>query len=134
MMRAPPFTVLEMFMRPAHPLSLFVVAACTAAALTSLAHAQNAAPLATDPTAATAPLHHLALPASGSVETVETNWRNANTAVSAFPRGHADILEWEAAQVRPAHVPATTSTPAKAPAMSHGMHQHAPAAQPGAKP
>lgn len=116
-------------MRPAHPLSLFVVAACTAAALTSLAHAQDLAPLATDPAAAAAPLHHPPLPASGSVETVETDWRSANTAVAAFPRGHMDLLVWEAKQAK--------DTDAAAP-MRHGAHQHAqphaPAAQPGAKP
>ena len=121
-------------MRPAHPLSLFVVAACTAAAFTGWAHAQAARPLASDSAVATAPLHHTALAASGVVETVETDWRNANAAVSAFPRGHADILVWEAAQAHPAKAPTTTAAPAAPPPHSHGMHQHAPATQHGAKP
>lgn len=134
MLRMRPFTALEMFMRPAHPFSLFVVAAYTAAAFTGWAHAKVDRPLASDPAVATAPLHHTALAACGSVETVETDWRSANVAVSAFPRGHADILVWEAAQTHPAKAPTTTAAPVTPPAHSHGMHQHAPARQPGEKP
>ena len=134
MVRTPSFTALEMLMRPAQPLSLFVFAACTAAVFAGLAHAQDAASSVTNSAAATAPLHHTALAASGVVETVETDWRNANAAVSAFPRGHADILVWEAAQAHPAKAPTTTAAPAAPPPHSHGMHQHAPATQHGAKP
>ena len=125
MVRTPSFTALEMLMRPAQPLSLFVFAACTAAAFAGLAHAQDAASSVTNSAAPTAPLHHAPLPASGNVETVETNWRNANTAVAAFPRGHMDILVWEAKQ---AH-----GTDAAAP-MDHGMHPQTTPIRPGAKP
>lgn len=53
---------------------------------------------AVDPAAASLPLHHVALPASGAVETELADWRQANAAVAEFPRGHADILRWEATQ------------------------------------
>ena len=121
-------------MRPAHPVSFFVFAAFTAAALAGWAHAQPVTALATDVAAATAPLHHQPLPASGSVETVETDWHSANAAVATFPRGHADILAWEAAQARAANAASSAPTPAAAQPMPHNMHQHAPAAQPGVKP
>lgn len=38
-------------------------------------------------------------------------WRDANDAVAAFPRGHADILAWEAQQKA-------------APKHRHQLHQH----------
>lgn len=53
---------------------------------------------AIDPAAASLPLRHAALPASGAVETELTDWRQANAAVAEFPNGHMDILRWEAAQ------------------------------------
>jgi hypothetical protein len=56
---------------------------------------------AAQPDAATAPLIHQSLPlqppladATPSTQT----WRDAHAAVSAFPRGHADIVVWEAQQ------------------------------------
>lgn len=113
-------------MRQAHTLSSFVLAACTAAAVPVWAQAQATPPIASDPTAA-APLHYQPLPMSGSVETAQTDWRSANEAVADFPRGHADILSWEAAQARPASAPAAAPMPA-------GMRQHPPAQRPGGKP
>ncbi|MFT3811901.1 MAG: hypothetical protein QM740_00850 [Acidovorax sp.] len=53
---------------------------------------------ATDPAAPTAPLRHEKLTASGTAATQEADWRAANQAVAQFPRGHADILKWEARQ------------------------------------
>ena len=117
-------------MRPAHTLPSLVLAACMAAALPVSAWAQAPAtpPLASDPAAATLPLHHPSLPASGELEAVQTDWRSAHEAVAAFPRGHADILAWEAAQAR------ATSAPAAAQSMPSGMHHHAPAPQSGGQP
>ena len=115
-------------MRTAHTLFSFVLAACTAAALPAWAQAPATPHLATDPAAATLTLHHQPLNASGGVETVQTDWHSAHAAVAAFPRGHADILAWEAAQAR------TTSAPAAVPSMPPGRHHHAPAPRPGGQP
>ncbi len=70
---------------------------------------------AIDPAAASLPLRHAALPASGAVETELTDWRQANAAVAEFPNGHMDILRWEAAQ-------GGRSTPAPSPHGSHMQH------------
>ena len=113
-------------MRPAHTLSSFFLAACTAAALPVAAQTQAVTGSATDPAAATRPLQHLPLPASGGVETAQTDWRSAHQAVAAFPRGHADILAWEAAQARGA---GTAAQP-----LPHGMHQHPTPPRPGGQP
>lgn len=115
-------------MRHSHTLSSFVLAACTVAAVPAGAQAQATLPLASDFTAAVAPLNHKPLPASGSVETAQSDWRSANAAVADFPRGHADILQWEATQA------GRTSAPATAPPMPAGMHSHTPAPGPASQP
>lgn len=51
----------------------------------------------TDPAAPSATLQHQPLPSSGSLVSQPTDWRAANTAVAAFPRGHADVVQWEKA-------------------------------------
>ncbi len=114
-------------MRPAHTLSSFVLAACTAAALPVGAQTPTSAALrsATDPAAATVLLPHRPLPTSGGIETAKTDWRSAHEAVAAFPRGHADILVWEAAQARAADTPA---------AAQPKLHQHPPVPRPGVQP
>lgn len=69
-------------------------------------------PSALDPSTPQLPLHHTALAPSGAVSQEWADWREANAAVAEFPRGHMDILRWEAEQAgRP-----TTPTPA------HGNH------------
>lgn len=78
-------------------------------ALPLLAAAQQQRPLpdAADPAAATAPLQHQGLQAAavaalpvgaaiGATADASRAWRAAHEAVGAFPRGHADILLWEA--------------------------------------
>ena len=107
-------------MRIAH--SLIPWGALVLAATTPWAQAQTPQPLPPtasstqadwlSPAADTLPLQHPALPASGGVEQTNTPWADANAAVGAFPRGHADVLRWEAAQ-----------TPAPAPT-APGTHQH----------
>ncbi len=67
---------------------------------------------AADPQAPTAPLFYLELP-SPAPETPAPSWRQAHDAVAEFPRGHADILAWEAR--------------ATAPPGAHAQHQHPPA-------
>lgn len=43
-----------------------------------------------------------ALSAQTTVPAQETDWRKANDAVGALPRGHADVLKWERVHVPPA--------------------------------
>lgn len=50
-----------------------------------------------DADAPTRPLVHQPLENSGSIVTTPGDWRKANAAVGEFPRGHADIVKWEAA-------------------------------------
>ncbi len=53
------------------------------------------------------------------VETATVAWREAHDAVAATPRGHADIVAWEARQAAP-------SAASVAPAAGHGAHRHPP--------
>lgn len=86
-------------MRLAHTLAFLTLLAGTA-----WAQAPGPAAPAADPSAATPPPQHRPLPASGGVETAQTDWHSAHEAVAAFPRGHADIAAWE-----------STHTPARQP-------------------
>ena len=45
----------------------------------------------------------------GEIATDTADWRAANAAVAAFPRGHADVLRWEAAQAAPHPAPAAAA-------------------------
>ena len=114
-------------MRPAHSLTSFVLAlAMGAVALPSLAAEPPANTTAAEnktavfnPTAATAPLQHQPLAASGALVAQPGDWKAANAAVAQFPRGHADVLKWEKTQsAAPGH---TAPTPAPA---HHNHHQH----------
>lgn len=92
--------------------------------------AATASPAAS-PDAATVPLVHP--PFALSTTAADTappgpSWREANEAVAAFPRGHADIVAWEARQSATPPPPAPPATPH---GHQHGVHQHQ---QPGAKP
>lgn len=129
-------------MRIAHALTpwgaiLVAAAAPWAWAQTSPPAPHPAAPPSADwlnPAADSLPLLHPPLPASGAVEQSSTPWPQANTAVAAFPRGHADVLRWEAAQ--PSRAAASSgahsgnANPAQCPmgmdhpmSMSHGTHR-----------
>ncbi len=119
-------------MRLAHPLFTCLLTACTVAVLPAWAYAQGTPPNAGDPAAAAVALHHPSLSASGGVEMGQTDWHSAHAAVAAFPRGHADILAWEAAQARSA--PASADAHAMPHAMPHSMHQHPAASRPGGQP
>lgn len=94
---------------------------------------------AADAAAPTLPLLHAPLapqPPLPDAPANPENWQKAHDAVGAFPRGHADILAWESAQLaQPA--PATTQPDAGAhsvrgahggagstPTSQHPMHQH----------
>lgn len=73
-------------------------------------------PGALDPSAPQLPLRHTALAPSGAVSQEWADWREANAAVAEFPRGHMDILRWEAGQA------GTSATPADAAHGAHGAH------------
>ena len=110
-------------MRTAH--SLVFLALATAMLGTALsASAADAAqpaparPAVFDPVAPTAPLHHQALPASGSIVDPSGDWKAANAAVARFPRGHADLIRWEKARAAAEHPSADIPTDA------HQHHMH----------
>ena len=60
-------------------------------------------------------------------------WRAANTAVAQFPRGHADIVGWEAAQAQ-AGTGATGAAAPAAAAAAAMQHSGNPAMDPAAPP
>jgi hypothetical protein len=79
-----------------------------------MAHAQTAVdPAAPTPTV---PYRSVFVDTPKGVETETVDWIAANAQVAQFPRGHIDLLKWEAAQAKakasaetPA-APATTDT------------------------
>lgn len=75
------------------------------------------------PSAPTTPLAYQAIapqPPLAEAAPTATSWRDAHGAVAAFPRGHADIVTWEARNAAP---PGTTAAqPMQAPAASGGGH------------
>ncbi len=112
--------------------------ACLALLAPAFALAQNppqpAFAAAADPAAPTAPLVYQgmaprpsqALQASQAQQLGAQDWRAANAAVGQFPRGHADIVAWEAAQAKAASDTAST-VPTAPPATPM---QHPPKGQP----
>lgn len=101
------------FVFPPPPWLLLRQATCVALLTPALwplaALAQGPVADAAQPTAPTAPLVYqplAATPATPATPTPE-GWREANEAVAAFPRGHADILTWEARQGAAPAAPAT---------------------------
>ena len=69
------------------------------------------------PHAPTAPLHHQPIATGGAIVPQPGDWKEANAAVAAFPRGHADVIRWEKAQATPQSQPT-----GEKPASPH--HQH----------
>lgn len=84
---------------------------------------------ASDEATAPAPLHHPTLPLQSPQAPAEVDWTAANRAVAEFPRGHADIVNWEAHNAAATVVPPTPSPPAAKtdgaphPGMRHKMPQ-----------
>jgi len=87
-----------------HPAPLWLALALSAPAV---ALAQTPGQRAADPSTPVQPLSLPAAPAPSSLEAIELPadieraraiWRRANERVAEFPRGHADLLRWEAAQ------------------------------------
>ncbi|PUA96300.1 hypothetical protein C8C99_1115 [Acidovorax sp. 107] len=105
--------------------------ACLTLLFPLLAQAQSPSALdAARADAATAPLTYAAMPQQPPlVDTLPTPqaWRQAHEAVGAFPRGHADIVAWEAqsATAAPSSAPATATAVPQPPlhqGMQHGNH------------
>lgn len=88
--------------------------ACLALLTPLLLQAQpSVAVEAAQPDSPTAPLTHPSFsqqPAIAAASPSPQAWRAGNEAVSAFPRGHADIVAWEALQ-RALPAAATTQPP-----------------------
>ena len=82
---------------------------------------------AANPEAATAPLMYHGLVQQPMPDAIPsaTAWRDAHGAVAAFPRGHADILAWEARQGGPSQQPGAGKNPSPNPSHMH-MHMQAP--------
>ena len=121
-MRAPDFLPPFAPALPRFSLPLRRWTACLVLLAPPLAMTQTALNAA-DPQAATAPLHYTELP-TPAPETATPNWRQAHEAVAEFPRGHADILAWEAS--------AAAAQPAPTAALGwHAQHGQPPVA-PGA--
>jgi hypothetical protein len=81
--------------------------------LPAMAGAQQ--PAAADPAPAAvpqaphAPLAYTPMQPQPGADTTLAEWRTAHQAVAAFPRGHADIVRWEATQGNAPAVAAPTS-------------------------
>jgi len=106
--------------------------------------AQNPSPVqnpvattdAAQPAAPTAPLVHPHLAptkVAAGVAPSAMAWREANEAVADFPRGHADILAWEAQQGTAPASPATAKPGPMHHQGAHAMHPHR-HTEPGGKP
>ena len=112
--------------------------ACLPLLAPSLALAQNppqaALTSAADPAALTAPLGYQGItprPLKPQLLGAQ-DWRAAHNAVADVPRGHADIVAWEAAQARGSAKAMTPTLPAAATA-EHGAHaKDQPVSPPGA--
>ena len=106
-------------MRLAHALSLSTLAAALSGA-SMFAAAQPTQPRVWDASAPSMPPQHEALPASGTIVVQPGDWKAAHAAVAQFPRGHADVLQWEKTQATAAPAaPAPAAPPA-----AHGPHVH----------
>lgn len=77
-----------------------------------------------------APLHYTPLPLQSPQAPAEVDWAAANRAVAEFPRGHADIVHWEARNATATPTPPHSQNPGPQP-MPAGHHH--PAHQ-GARP
>ncbi|MDA8520263.1 hypothetical protein [Acidovorax sp. NCPPB 4044] len=91
----------------------------------STAHSATADAARAD--AATTPPRHAALPPWPD-EGAPIGWRDAHAAVAEFPRGHADIVAWEARQSAsgPARPPAAAGDPAAPRNTAHSPGHHHP--------
>lgn len=101
-------------MRTAHLVCPWLLALSTATPWVMAQTPPTTTPPAAEATAPQRALVHTPLPTSGTVIATLQDWRAANTAVGELPRGHADVLRWEAAQ-QPAPPATTSAVPAAQP-------------------
>jgi hypothetical protein len=97
--RCPPFFRLPTTSRL---LAWLLASTLTAPSLAQPAHASDGA-------TAPAPLRYPALLLQSPQAPTEGDWVAANRAVAEFPRGHADIVSWEATAAMPAASPAASA-------------------------
>ena len=110
--------------------------ACLAMLTPTLALAQNP-PLpafagAADPAAPTAPLAYQGItPRPLQAQQLGAqDWRAANAAVGQFPRGHADLVAWEATEAKAGNAATVSAPPSTCaqhgvnPAMGHATPSH----------
>ena len=108
----------------------------------SLALAQNPPPTvfdfsgAADGAAPTAPLVYQAIAPRSAARTLPAqqlgaqDWRAANAAVGQFPRGHADLVAWEATEAKAGNAATVSAPPSTSaqhgvnPAMGHATPSH----------
>ncbi len=133
-MRALEFPTLSAPALPRPVLPLTMLAACILVLAPSLAFAQPNLDAA-DPQAPTAPLPYAGLrPPSPVPEAPAPSWRQAHEAVAQFPRGHADLLAWEAEAAKAAKPTSagTSLAPALGAPSGHANHggPRGPAAEP----
>ncbi len=83
--------------------------------------AAGPAPAVEDPGAAVPALryHSVFEGRAGGVEQGTLAWRDAHAAVGQFPRGHADLVKWEARQAASATPPGPEKTPDSGAAHDH---------------
>ena len=133
-MRAPAIFLSSPSPGPSWPMRL----ACLALLSPLLAQAQSpSAPDATRADAPTAPLPYTAMPPQPPLVDALPSpqaWRQAHEAVGAFPRGHADIVAWEAQRgSAPPPAPAASAAarmPHHHQGMQHGMQHGMPHGKP----
>ncbi|MCS4292510.1 hypothetical protein M2375_000716 [Comamonas sp. BIGb0152] len=101
-------------MRTAHVLRCLASAGWLVGTSWLYAQTPASAPAATDPDAPTSALRHPPLASSGSMVDAPGDWQQANAAVAAFTRGHADVMAWEKAQMAAPAAPGTPAEPAAA--------------------
>jgi hypothetical protein len=82
----------------------------------ALRAADPAQPAAARPLSLPEPQRLDAPESPADLERARTVWREANQRVAEFPRGHIDLLRWEAAQPRDNPAPGTAATETGAPA------------------
>ena len=98
--------------------SFFAAALLLASSTLALAQATKpaATPLPSDPGASAPPIrYHSVFQSPGKgVEMGTVDWKKANDEVGQFPRGHVDVLKWEAGQPKEASPqPADSALPKK---------------------
>lgn len=105
-------------------MKLHVLAACLAASVPLAGAAGDG-----DPADPASPVPRMAYRSvfegvAAGVEEEVLPWKQVNDTVAQFPRGHADLLKWEASPSPAPAVPAPATQPAPPAAPAGGRHVH----------